>query len=182
MHATSTILSVLVLSGRVWSSATRPGFIDRARRVNQPEPDDFVSYFLSLSAVPSPTTISNTTSTTDKPSTPPPPPADSANTHTNGTAPGHQYLSHPVGDNDKIPVDELPECYQTCFNSECCNGNFGDVHDLTKHEFCETKRFFVGHWMVDHLQFCTGYHCRSCGDPCRDASTEWLYQLCGHGM
>ncbi|KAI1498114.1 hypothetical protein F5X99DRAFT_394634 [Biscogniauxia marginata] len=173
MRAASVFIGVLAFVGYASAATPQPGFISRIRNSSRTDTEDLISLYLSSPGMPWSPVTANTTSAANETST-----AQKANK-------GRlllKGLSHPVGDNDLVPIHDLPVCYQKCFHTNCCNGLFGDIHDLTKHEFCESKRFLVGHWMLDHVQYCTGKECRACGNDCRDSSTKWLLDLCGHPM
>ncbi|CAJ2507329.1 Uu.00g085150.m01.CDS01 [Anthostomella pinea] len=84
---------------------------------------------------------------------------------------------------DRMPIDELPECYRKCIDNNCCNmmlGGPGDVRQLTFHEFCHSKWSYVGNWMFDHLADCVSPKCKSCWPECRDGSDMWMKRVCGH--
>ncbi|XXG95262.1 glycoside hydrolase 3 [Hypoxylon texense] len=87
------------------------------------------------------------------------------------------------GPNDKVPWQELPQCYQDCISANCCNGwpGLGDVRNLTVHQWCHSKWIPVQNWMHDHLQWCIKDACRPCRPKCRDDSTKWEKQTCAKG-
>ncbi|KAI1408605.1 hypothetical protein F5Y13DRAFT_194079 [Hypoxylon sp. FL1857] len=81
---------------------------------------------------------------------------------------------------DAAPFAELPQCYQDCIESNCCNGwpSLGDVRSLTVDEWCHSKWMQVQAWIHEHLQFCVKHACRDCRPECRDESTRWQNAVC----
>ncbi|KAI8633907.1 hypothetical protein F5Y19DRAFT_257262 [Xylariaceae sp. FL1651] len=83
---------------------------------------------------------------------------------------------------DRVPLWELPECYQKCIDHNCCKAMWiKDVRKLSTRQFCWTMRFSIERWMLDHLQYCVGPHCRPCRPECRIESTKWMKKYCHRG-
>ncbi|OTA96239.1 hypothetical protein M434DRAFT_28102 [Hypoxylon sp. CO27-5] len=83
---------------------------------------------------------------------------------------------------DAVPFAELPQCYQDCIETNCCNGwpSLGDVRRLTVHEWCHSKWIPVHAWLYEHLQFCIKHACRECRPQCRDESIRWQDEVCAN--
>ncbi|KAI0836456.1 hypothetical protein F5Y06DRAFT_298509 [Hypoxylon sp. FL0890] len=83
---------------------------------------------------------------------------------------------------DAVPFTRLPQCYQDCIESNCCNGwpSLGDVRRLTVDEWCRTKSIPVHAWLYEHLQFCIKDACRDCRPQCRDESIQWQNDVCAN--
>lgn len=97
-----------------------------------------------------------------------------------GSGDGRDYST--LGRKGKVPLHELPCCYQKCMIDNCCNamiGGPGDIRELTTEEFCRTKWFYVGNWMLDHLSFCVKDLCASCRPGCKEDSNKWMKRVCG---
>ncbi|KAI1405029.1 hypothetical protein F4819DRAFT_483026 [Hypoxylon fuscum] len=89
---------------------------------------------------------------------------------------------HDYKPDDNLPWQELPKCYQDCFNSQCCNGwpMLGDVRNLTIHEWCHSKWIPAQNWVADHLQWCVKDACAGCRPRCRDDSVTWAKEVCAN--
>lgn len=99
---------------------------------------------------------------------------------TRGSGDGRDYST--LGRPGKVPLHELPHCYQRCMIDNCCNamvGGPGDIRELTTEEFCHTKWFYVGLWIFDHLSFCLDDVCASCRPKCLEESNQWMRRVCG---
>ncbi|KAI1073659.1 hypothetical protein F5B20DRAFT_566357, partial [Whalleya microplaca] len=57
-------------------------------------------------------------------------------------------------------------------------GGPGDVREMTTHEFCHSKWFYVGNWLFDHLQWCVQDACHGCVPTCSDAAHRWMRNVC----
>ncbi|KAI1388126.1 uncharacterized protein F4822DRAFT_430880 [Hypoxylon trugodes] len=97
--------------------------------------------------------------------------------HTNISIRSSKY--HP---DDILPIQDLPKCYQTCMESNCCNGwpSLGDVRKLTVHEWCHSKWIPVQNWIYDHYQFCVKDACQNCKIESRDESIRWQKEVCSN--
>ena len=86
------------------------------------------------------------------------------------------------GPDDKVPLHELPSCYYECMVENCCNmwaGGPGNVSEMTTHEFCVSKWFYVGNWIFDKVQYCLLDKCNSCRPGCAEESNLWVDRVCG---
>ncbi|KAI0173120.1 hypothetical protein GGR52DRAFT_374123 [Hypoxylon sp. FL1284] len=83
---------------------------------------------------------------------------------------------------DLLPWHELPECYQRCMETNCCNGypNFGDVREWTVEEFCYTERRKLRDWIHYHYQWCLRDLCGGCRPKCRTDADLWERKTCGY--
>ncbi|KAI0377366.1 hypothetical protein F5Y04DRAFT_291866 [Hypomontagnella monticulosa] len=84
---------------------------------------------------------------------------------------------------DPVPFWDLPQCYQTCIESNCCNGwpSLGDVRKLTVHQWCSSRWIPVQAWIYEHLQFCIKDSCRNEREQSRQDSIKWQNKVCGGG-
>ncbi|KAI1809021.1 hypothetical protein GGS20DRAFT_573910 [Poronia punctata] len=81
---------------------------------------------------------------------------------------------------DKIPIWELPDCYQKCMDKNRHHASFvGDVYDLSTHDFCWKYQFTIEEWMLDWLVPCVGRKCKSCRPGCKEDSVRWMKKYCG---
>ena len=83
--------------------------------------------------------------------------------------------------NDKVPIDELPQCYYKCMVDNRRNmltGGPEDVRQMTVGEFCHSKRFWVRSWVFNHIQHCVSDACAE-DDTSRNESAAWMTRVCG---
>lgn len=82
---------------------------------------------------------------------------------------------------DKIPIKDLPVCYQDCMELNRLNMGRGvnDVFDMTTREFCNRKRL-VEAWYIMEVMYCVKDKCvDTCFPECQAASNVWGHEVCG---
>ncbi|KAI0015606.1 hypothetical protein F4780DRAFT_763307 [Xylariomycetidae sp. FL0641] len=83
---------------------------------------------------------------------------------------------------DKVPIWELPGCYQECIAEHHAHVlGVGDVRELSTHEFCWSHRRDIATWIVVRLQYCFGRECKFCHPECQAQSNEWFERACQRG-
>ncbi|KXH29091.1 hypothetical protein CSIM01_02160 [Colletotrichum simmondsii] len=90
--------------------------------------------------------------------------------------------THPgwrIPDQDEVlPLHELPECYQECFD---WNHNkiigVGDVFKMSRKQWCDDEWGTIGTWWAYHLNFCVRDRCTIKEDGIKGFA--WNYKMCG---
>ncbi|KAI5918138.1 hypothetical protein F4810DRAFT_715769 [Camillea tinctor] len=166
--------------------AIRPSFVNRSRSIDQTESDDFAdfpTYDNPPMVLPS-AQVTDITTNGVEPFVPQNETSErstaqegsSVNLQINDTAPLYESILMNAYDH-KIPINKLPECYQACI-SEHPIGPFGNVYDMSKHQFCHSRHQFRD-WMQATLQSCIVKKCRTCGHKCPHQAKHWVRKLCG---
>ena len=86
--------------------------------------------------------------------------------------------------NAKLPIEDLPQCYQTCLVDNCCNMMVGaagaaDVRQMTTQEFCRPEGFQVRGWVFDHIHDCVTNACDETWEVSRSEAAAWMTRVCG---
>ncbi|WYZ33946.1 hypothetical protein EsH8_I_000222 [Colletotrichum jinshuiense] len=81
------------------------------------------------------------------------------------------------GENEPLPLHELPDCYQQCFQEKNSAPKPFDINKVTRKEYCDDGMANFGRWWTWHVQWCAKRECVNEAEW--KYGMSWTYKLCG---
>ncbi|KAK1856096.1 hypothetical protein CCHR01_01310 [Colletotrichum chrysophilum] len=88
---------------------------------------------------------------------------------------GHPNLDK-ISPDKPLPLHQLPECYQSCFQSENNAYGGGDFNTISQRDFCEDKWGHASSWMKTFGLSCSIRECKDREDGNR--MLRWYNSIC----